>query len=474
MIKSREIVVTKLVQAGMIVATRDIKILCDPLVSGNRVCDVFSLPKDYYIDQAALKKTKFDAVVISHGHHDHFQLESLDHIHRDCPIYYPAPAPFIMEQMKILGFRFFKPMAAHRKYRIGDLELIPIKSEVRFPEFGFIFRNGSLKIYNLVDIRISTKRIKKLIRRFGRPDLLFSYYQCLNESGVANRQLKTLFPKSIYQEFFDVVKAFRPRAVIPSSNDIRFSDNAWLNSHLFPISKKQFIRDVRTADPKIRGYAIEPGQTFTLSRRGLKLRAPLLPELRLNACRPVELPWRPEVGHRFVDYRFNVRTRSDELRIKRETRRFLARELLPLMQAKKGNAFVQFLRRENISWRLRLVHPDRTEDVRDFSFSRRGIRCATPAEHDLESNRVLDIETIWGSANLLRIVSGERGTYEIVSGTAGIQIQRKYFIDRWKIRSMPNDNFLWYFLKERIEARSLRFRYRRMGYPIHEELGRGL
>jgi L-ascorbate metabolism protein UlaG (beta-lactamase superfamily) len=435
--------IIKLPQAGMIVSCGDTKIICDPLVNGFTIESIFEVAKGYKLDKRALRKIKFAGLVISHHHGDHFHLESLACLNRDTPVYYPKGSVVISEQLKLLGFSNLIELKPGRSYKIGSLELVPIKSRVSFPEVGYIVKSDEHTLWNFVDSQPSPKDIDKMKKKFGRPDVLFAYYQCMNETGVSSNNLPNEFPGQQYQKFLDYVRRANPKCLVPSSCDLYYASGVWLNSYMYPISKEAFIADIKKCDSRIIGVAMEPGESYELKRHKLKKIKSPIPDLKISASSPQRFPWQPDIGKRkVVDHQPLVKTLAA---FKNEVNKFLDGTFQKMLSQQPKHPTADRFSKEKVIWKLRLVCPDQSEIVRHLDFSRSPLKWMSQKEMGkFLTNKQPGIESIVGAGDLLAFANGHLDIYAFYSGGYGAHISRHYKVENWKVKTIeyPDAEFI--------------------------------
>jgi hypothetical protein len=405
---------TKLPQAGMILNYRGTTVICDPLFA-SPVKDVFALPAGFGVDGKELGEYRFQGIFISHSHVDHFDPESLLLLNKECPVYYPAGAVNIHQQLMIMGFRETVAVKAGESYQVGEIEFHPIPSDVFFPEMGFIFRCGDQSVWNLVDANPKVADLSGLVEKVGRPDCLLAQYQCLNERGVSRYHMRTEFPREDYQQNLERVKVLRPRAVVPSSCDLYYAAEGWLNSHMFPVRRAQFLADINLCDASITGLALECGESAVIDEDGIS------PADSWGAIRPGKsalFVWRPDVAqYPVVDHSPVARE---------EITKFMAGTFERLLFEMAHLGLAEF-KKHQVSWKLRLICTDGTELVYGYRFSPEKKVAAEDA------GDWADIESLVGAGDLLAYARGELHPSVFYGNGFARQFYRFYRVSDWQV-----------------------------------------
>lgn len=417
-------IITKLPHAGMIVSAEGTKILCDPLFPGPLIESVFELPSSFKINKKALRQIKFDAVLISHHHGDHFHLPSLNYIHRDCPVFFPLGSHRMAAQLKKIGFTSVKPMEAGQRFVLGAIEVIPTISRVLFPEVGFIFRHQGVNVWNLVDSRPHEADLKNYYQEWGQPDLLFAYYQCMNESKIINYGFGSRFPFEFHQKNLNIVRYSHPKAISPSSCDLFHSTEPWMNHHLFPVSKEKFIRDVQAAEPQIKGHLLEAGAHIHVSAQGLRAAKDPFPHLKIRSGKTPQFEWKPEVGQqKFFDH---SATKKPLKKLKTEAQRFLDQTFPEFFLEQE--LFLKSYIKDGVIWQLRLLLPDGTEIKRSIDFSQK------PLAWLKKEPPHWDFATLMSAGDFLDYVQGKLDPYILSGGGYCRVVDRYYRMINWEVK----------------------------------------
>jgi UDP-MurNAc hydroxylase len=400
--------VGKIAHAGIIVEHDKTRLVMDPLFFNDIDCGSLELWPAIRVDLAKLRKTKFDAIILSHEHYDHFSPKSLSLLKRDVPVYYPHGASMIEHALRWLNFRELRPLKRYEEARIGALRILATPSKVSFPEMGILFRSGNRACLNLVDTRIDFKIAARLKRISPRIDLLLAPYQPMVETELSENGLGSEFPLRAYRELIQNAVAIGPRLVVPHSCGLKARSFMWINSRRFPVTEGRFLSDLRRSLKSFSGLGLEPGKVLDISRSVARTAK------RLQFVRPIEkgptgeYRWTPQDGvPPLVD--------DDELnlgahRLRREIHEWMRSGFLALLTERSRKSEVSRLLRNGILWRLEIIYPDGKREERYIDFGRRRLSIAT------RENRAPDLQTAITATGLWGLISGQLSPSAVVNG----------------------------------------------------------
>lgn len=202
-------------------------------------------------------------VIISHRHLDHFDIASLAKLPRHVDVLCPQDhvIGYALEQ---LGFKNVHPTPSMQRISFPKHELLTTKSSVtNVTEFGIVFRDASGTFWNQVDTFLSPATIQGTLQAVGNIDLLFAMYASQNFNFFDDRNAP--FPVEWHQRNLNSALSIKPRMVVPGSGGFRFAEpHEWFNPFLFPISREQFVEDMRRLAPEIDTRIANPGDVFEI------------------------------------------------------------------------------------------------------------------------------------------------------------------------------------------------------------------
>ena len=240
-------------------------VLLDPFEDGA----VISCPKRVI---RADKLPPLDLIIISHQHPDHFDIPSLAQLPRGVHVLCPIDSA-IQYALKSLGFTNVHPTEPMQRLVLNTYELLTTRSSVtNVIEFGIIFKDKSGTFWNQVDSVLSHETIGHSLQAVGSIDLLFAMHASQNFGFFENRSAS--FPHDMHKENLATVLSIKPRLTVPGAAGFRFAGEIeWCNAFLFPISREQFVADLRTLDPDLATAIANPGDVFEIEAGTVQHRA---------------------------------------------------------------------------------------------------------------------------------------------------------------------------------------------------------
>jgi len=228
-------------------------VLFDPFEEGTvtacprRVVDVKQLPA-------------LQGIIVSHRHLDHFDLPSLAVLDRCVPVFCPDD-PFLLYGLQRLGFCDVRRLAPFVSQQIGGLRLLPTPSLNRdVLEYGLVLQDETGAVFNQVDTFLAADTIHRLRREVGQLDVHLAMYASQNFHLFESKREQTAAMHGINLHTACLLAA---RCVVPAAAGFRFTDDlAWLNRHIFPISRARFVDDLRQLNPALRTEELNPGDTL--------------------------------------------------------------------------------------------------------------------------------------------------------------------------------------------------------------------
>src|SRR5262245_3554815 len=230
-------------------------VLFDPFEEGTvtscprRVVDVKQLPA-------------LQGIIVSHRHLDHFDLPSLAVLDRRVPVFCPDD-PFLLYGLQRLGFCDVHRLAPFVPQQLGGLRLLPTPSLNRdVLEYGLVVQDDTGTIFNQVDTFLAAETIQYVQREVGQLDVHLAMYASQNFYLFESKREQTAAMHGINLHTACLLAA---RCVVPAAAGFRFTDDlAWLNRHVFPISRRRFVDDLRQLNPGLRTEEINPGDTLVI------------------------------------------------------------------------------------------------------------------------------------------------------------------------------------------------------------------
>lgn len=264
--------VSRLLHAGYLLECNGTTIAFDPIFETPFSQNCYAFPEVHF-DHAALAQLKWDAVLISHDHDDHFSLESLKWIDRDTPIYIFTFFKELLGLLTELGFKKVYQIELLRPLHIGPFEIMALEALESDVDSIYHIRAEGLNILNVVDSWIGPSTFEKLLN-VKRWDLILWPFQTMRELEVIAPSLAEPLSPATTQlppEWCEQIQQLNPRVIVPSSCQFQFEEWSWHNQAFFPISYAQFEKQMVQTIPQAKTQRLDPGQSLKLTSDGYQM-----------------------------------------------------------------------------------------------------------------------------------------------------------------------------------------------------------
>lgn len=280
--------ISRILHAGYVFECGDTVIAFDPIFENpfSRNCHAYP---DVRFDHGKIRETRLDAVFISHFHDDHCSLDSLAILDRGTPIYLYCVFEELFALIRELGFTEVHSLKLDAPIRIGPFEIIPRQALDADVDSMFHIKAAGLNVLNVVDSWIDPATLPALAQ-YAPWDMVLWPFQTMREIDVIAPSRAIGGPAELPPEWLDQLKALAPRIIVASSCQFVQEDWSWYNHALFPITYRQFQREVEAALPASRVIRLNPSVSVTLDAAALEPAAPL--------------NWVLPVGEQDVDYAY--------------------------------------------------------------------------------------------------------------------------------------------------------------------------
>ena len=233
--------------ASILVHGREGCVLFDPLLLGvhhEGLYDIYP-PRTLHTDRLP----RFDAVVLTHSHSDHFDVPTLACLPKDTPTLVP-PDPLMLDVLERLGFTSVRTIRDFDKIEIGSLTLCPTPSAQDAIENGYVINDGSAVVWNMVDTIPTCHAIAEVKKRFSKIDLAIVPWQALQDTEFMSGH-GVEFPHDMYATILGNILQISSRHVVPGACGFRaIGAPSWTNSLIFPVTRERFIADIVAANPE--------------------------------------------------------------------------------------------------------------------------------------------------------------------------------------------------------------------------------
>ena len=281
--------ISRILHAGYVFEHEGTQILFDPIFENpfSRNCHAFPAVR---FDPEQIKKLTPDAVFISHFHDDHCSMESLDLLPRATPIYLYCLFDELFAMIRELGFTDVRALAVDAPVQVGAIEVIPRRALDADVDSMFHIRAGGVNVLNVVDSWMDPETLEQLAA-YAPWDMVLWPFQTMREIDVIAPSRAEGGQPELPEEWPEQLRALKPRYVVPSSCQFVQEPWSWYNHALFPITYRQFAREVGAWLPDARVVRLNPSVAMELTPQALTPAAPL--------------PWVLPVGEQDVDYQYD-------------------------------------------------------------------------------------------------------------------------------------------------------------------------
>lgn len=200
---------------------------------------------------------------ISHRHLDHWDFPSLARLDRGLPVWCPED-PLLLYGLRHLGFHDLRLLQPFMPHAIDGLRIIPTPSANRdVVEYGAVWQDASGSIFHQVDTFLTPATIQRLQQEVGTLDVHLAMYASQNFHFFESQRQHTA---AIYAINLSTALTLKARCVVPAAAGFRFTDAfAWLNAHVFPISREQFLQDMARLAPALLTALVNPGDCLVVT-----------------------------------------------------------------------------------------------------------------------------------------------------------------------------------------------------------------
>lgn len=234
-------------------------ILNEPFESGDTF---FNPPRVLDLD----KIPKVDAVYISHNHTDHFDESTLKYFLKYNPQFFCPDDPEITNSLSNWRANKIKIIQAKNPVSFGPYTLYPTASMSFSKELGLVVKTSDITIWNQVDTSVDLMTIWDVHNKFKEIDILFCPFQPIKEYSVFWPK-EISFPKKRLDNLINKSLAVRAKYIIPSSCSIKLGNYLeWANTRVFPISKNDFIQQIKKHPLSAKTHEMETGEKLYIKK----------------------------------------------------------------------------------------------------------------------------------------------------------------------------------------------------------------
>ncbi len=243
------------------------RIAFDPIFENpfSRNCHAFPPVR---FDLAAVQALELDAVFISHLHDDHCSIDSLALLDRATPIYLYCVFDELFAMIRALGFGQVYRLRIGQPVTIGAIEVTPREALDADVDALFQVRAAGMNVLNVVDAWIGPEVIEQLAA-LGPWDMVLWPFQPMRELAVIAPSRAAPHVPGLPEDWIGQLTMLAPRFVVPSSCQFVQEGWSWYNHAMFPMTYREFAREVTAALPELSVRRLDPGVSVRLSADGL-------------------------------------------------------------------------------------------------------------------------------------------------------------------------------------------------------------
>jgi Beta-lactamase superfamily domain len=338
--------------AALCIETSDQIILIDPFFADNLVGGAltFNPSRTFDLEQMPIPTV----LVVTHGHFDHFHLESLQKFDRNLPLITSNDPP-VIKQLFAAGFSNIIVCTPWQPVQIGETTILPTPSEHEEEEIGLLIQSAGCSFWHIADSEVSIGMGKQLVERYGAIDSIAAKYQPSVDAMIGySRNMGAAFDKSEFVTWLETACECDPALVFPYASGICFKDrHEWFNRYAFPISEAEVVNllQQRLGSPA-RATSVLPGDIIEWDA-GTK------PQKYSQASSFVRTQTSPEICWEPIDTSTlsGLKTPADREHLQQQLETFLAETLIGWLQRQfqQSQSGWHILPTEDIVWQL-VVH----------------------------------------------------------------------------------------------------------------------
>jgi len=249
--------------ASFIVRTDQATVLFDPLLFGLHHEGLYDLYPPRTLDIGQLPP--IDALVVSHGHPDHLDPDSLAAFPRHLPIF-AVDDPLVIGSLQGLGFEQILVVETFVPIQIGDLTIVPTPAASGAHEHGFVLHDETTTVWHMVDTVPEPQGIASVLQRYPSIDALIAPWQPLLDVALSAGDA-IAFPDEAYGRLLANIAQIEPKVLVLGACGFRAVGSASFTNHLiFPVTRARFLHDIAEVVPALARatLVLESGDAWTV------------------------------------------------------------------------------------------------------------------------------------------------------------------------------------------------------------------
>jgi L-ascorbate metabolism protein UlaG (beta-lactamase superfamily) len=256
--------ITALGHASVLVEAAGRRVLVDPIFADHIASGSVGWMPPRRVDPAALGPV--DAVVLTHGHLDHFHGASVATVARNTGALLVVPDDdWLLDECRRLALGETTILRPWDRLEIGGLELVATPSSFPVPELGLLFGGDGVRYWHMSDT-IVDRGVGEELRAGGRVDVVAARYQPGNVLAGYQRNLGASHDeREAVVELLEAACAVEPRLVFPYFWGVTYlGEHAWANRWTAPFTAVEIAGLLERRLGPGRAAVVEPGDVVTV------------------------------------------------------------------------------------------------------------------------------------------------------------------------------------------------------------------
>jgi len=211
---------------------------------------------------------RLDLIVVSSGNPDRFDVASLSQLPRDRLVLCPKH-PMVVYGLEKLGFTKVRPSDPNLLAKFAKYEVLTTPTARQEAEFGIVVKDAGGTVWHQGNTTLTPPMIEHVRGVAGRTHLLLAPFATQSFDYFGTQRAG--FPREEIRARTATIRQISPAVVVPWSAGFRFAAPfEWINTFVFPISRRRFLHELSAALPQQKVSVGNPGDVFELAKGAVK------------------------------------------------------------------------------------------------------------------------------------------------------------------------------------------------------------